>query len=122
MNNKKVGRLLLEWDSVNDATIEEASEFQRQLQELLDKKNPTGFWKARVVNFGWRRLSGFKCFQSRSSEDFLGNVLPATDCRYRIYNFCNGVALQNFHHDSPVGNEWYYVVPVAESTYEKYVA
>ncbi len=75
-----------------------------------------------MENFGWRNLSGDKFFQARRGEAFLSNVLPPTDCRYRMYNFRNGIAIQNFHHDSPVGNEWYYIVPIAESTYETYGA
>jgi hypothetical protein len=119
MPKQKVGRLLLEWDSAGGATPEEWSSYQRQLQEILDRKNPEKFWRAQVENFGWRNLSGEKCFHARSSDAFLLNVLPHTDCRYRIYNYRGGIAIQNFHHDSPVGNEWYYIVPIAESTYEK---
>lgn len=41
------------------------------------------------------------------------------DCTFSIYNYGRGLAIQNFHHDSPMG-EWYYILPCSEKTYEQY--
>jgi hypothetical protein len=89
------------------------------LTELMNKKNPSGFWKATVNNFGWRNLDGYKFFEAATGHELLQNILPDTECTFNIANFRNGILIQNYHHDSPTGNEKYYILPVAESTYYK---
>ncbi len=86
------------------------------LTTILKRKNPDGYWKAQVRNFGWRNLDGVKFLQAGDGESFLREILPKTDCHYYIFNYGKGLAIQNFHHDSPVGNEWYYVVRTAGET------
>ena len=86
-------------------------DFTECLTSILERKNPDGYWKAQVRNFGWRNLDGVKFFKAWDGDSFLHEILPKTNCRYRIFNYGKGLAIQNFHHDSPVGNEWYYVVP-----------
>src|SRR6266849_3297795 len=81
------------------------------LTTILKRKNPDGYWKAQVRNFGWRNLDGVKFLKAKGGASFLREILPQTDCHYHIFNYGKGLAIQNFHHDSPVGNEWYYVVP-----------
>jgi len=81
------------------------------LTTILKRKNPDGYWKAQVRNFGWRNLDGVKFLKASDGASFLREILPNTDCHYHIFNYGKGLAIQNFHHDSPVGNEWYYVVP-----------
>ena len=90
---------------------------QQQLNEIIQRKNPNGYWKAEVSNFGWRRLDGHKYFQADNAIAFLQAILPRTDCTFYVFNYGKGLALQNFHHDSPVGKEWYYITPIAYSTY-----
>lgn len=89
------------------------------LTELLNEKNPDGYWKAQVKGFGWRNLDGEKYFQADNASDFLRELSPDTNNHFRIYRWRNGFSIQNYHHDSPTGNEWYYVVPIKASTYEK---
>jgi hypothetical protein len=86
-------------------------DFTEYLTTILKRKNPDGYWKAQVRNFGWRNLDGVKLLRAKDGAGFLREILPQTDCHFYIFNLGNGLAIQNFHHDSPVGNEWYYVVP-----------
>ena len=90
------------------------------LTEVIQKKNSDGYWHAQVENFGWRSLSGEKYFYADKGSDFLQEILPKTDNHFKIYNWGRGIAINNAHHDSPVWKEWYYIKPVAQSTYEKH--
>jgi hypothetical protein len=94
-------------------------DFAEALDEILKKKNPEGYWKAEVKNFGWRELSGAKTFHAENAQQFLTRILPDTQNTFHIYNYGKGLAINNFHHDSPTGREWYYVTPIAKSTHEK---
>jgi len=89
------------------------------LDEILAKKNKEGYWKATVNNFGWRNLDGLKYFVADNATDFLQEILPKTDCTFKIFNYGKGLAIQNYHHDSPMGNEWYYIRPISYNAYEK---
>jgi hypothetical protein len=90
------------------------------LQEIINKKNPDGYWKATVKNFSWRNDNGHTYIYAKSGIEFLQKILPGTDCTFKIFNYGKGIALQNWHHDSPIGNEWYYLTPCAHSTYDKF--
>ena len=96
----------LEWDSL--------IEF---LSETINRKNPNGYWKIIMNNFGWRNMDGYKYLHAEKGEDLLRGILPDCDCTFRVFNFGKGLAIQNFHHDSPTGNEWYYLMPASEKTY-----
>ncbi|MEK6921891.1 MAG: hypothetical protein AABX82_08430 [Nanoarchaeota archaeon] len=87
------------------------------LNETMDKKNTIGYWKVIVNNFGWRNLDGYKCLHAENGKDLIRGILPDCDCTFRIFNYGKGLAIQNFHHDSPTGNEWYYLMPISEKTY-----
>ena len=93
--------------------------FIEDLTAIMNKKCKTNYWKAEVNNFGWRRSNGNKVFQAEGAKELMNNMLPNTQCTFKIYNYGNGLAIQNFHHDSPTGKEWYYIKPIAESTYER---
>ena len=83
-----------------------------ELTELIRQRNPSGCWYAEVENFGWRSLDGYQYFTAETGLDLLRAVLPNTDCLFRIYDHKDtGFAIQNYHHDSPTGKEWYYIVP-----------
>ena len=75
--------------------------------DILTKFNPKGGWHAEVEGFGWRGISGHKDFRATTGAQFLQNILPHTECRFNIFKEKNAIKLQNYHHDSPVGNEWY---------------
>ena len=93
-----------EWDS-----------FTEFLSEILRKKDRyhQGYWRAEVKNFGWRNLDGGKEFRAGNGVEFLREILPKTDCTFKVYHFGHGLAIQNWHHDSPTGNEWYHIFPVS---------
>lgn len=98
----------IEWDSLKD-----------YLTEKIEEKNPDGYWNASVKNFGWRSLHGGKYFVAHDGEKLLQAILPDTDCTFYIYDFGkDGLAINNFHHDSPTGKEWYYITPVSHAEFE----
>jgi hypothetical protein len=84
------------------------------LTQLMEDRNAPGWWYARVTNFGWRSLDGHKTFRAGSGQDLLRAILPDTDCTFHVYDYAGGrgFAINNFHHDSPAGREWYYVEPL----------
>jgi len=90
---------------------------KEELTEVMHRLNKRNFfktmWKASVNNFGWRNQDGFKTFHAETGEELLRAILPETDCTFRIFKYGrNGIKIQNFHHDSPTGNEWYYIKPM----------
>ena len=84
------------------------------LTEKLNTINPTGYWHCQVKNFGWRSLSGSTQFEAEDAQTFLSSFLPDTDCTFNIYidesKPVPEINIQNFHHDSPTGKEWYTIV------------
>ena len=112
----KTGKLILEgtnncedfeWDDLNYC--------------INKNKFKTEHFLCKVESFGWRGLDGHKYCKAKDLTSLLSSILPDTDCRFKIHNFGKGIAIQNFHHDSCIGNEWYYCNPIAESTYLKKV-
>jgi hypothetical protein len=89
-----------EWDNMTD-----------ELTERLGSINPDGHWHVEVRNFGWRKQSGYKDFHAEDGKSFLREILPNTDCSFRIFIHNREIEIQNFHHDSPWGDEWYTVLP-----------
>jgi len=80
------------------------------LSDKLQEINSTGYWYCEVNNFGWRNQSGWSRFEADNAKVFLSNILPNTECTFRIFiDDDNTIRIQNFHHDSPTGNEWYTV-------------
>ncbi len=63
---------------------------------------------------GWRKV-----LKASNGAGFLREILPKTHCHFYIFNYGKGLAIQNFHHDSPVGKEWYYVVPSTERMFSE---
>lgn len=105
----------------NDACAD-SDLYQWQWEDLLDSLgeklkeiNPTGRWHAEVKNFGWRSQNGWNEFDADDAKTFLHKILPNTDCTFRIFiDPDKTLRLQNFHHDSPCGNEWYYIKAATE--------
>jgi hypothetical protein len=91
----------LEWEW----TIESLEEVMKE----YDKGS--GAWYATVENFGWRCVSGQHEFKADNGKDFLHEILPKCDCTFKIFKREGHIAIQNFHHDSCSGNEWYYIYP-----------
>ena len=86
----------LEWEVLTDS-----------LTQILKSINPDGHWHAEVCNFGWRGQNGFKDFKAENGREFLNEILPNTECSFRVILEDRWIRIQNFHHDAPTGNEWY---------------
>ena len=105
-------------DVINDYGIYELchNEMTEELTELMNNLNPdSNSWDAEVHGFGWRNLDGTAEFEAETGLELLRKILPDTDCTYYIYVYQNengrvGLAVNNYHHDSPMG-EWYYIYP-----------
>jgi len=82
------------------------------LTELINERSPTGYWRVDMTNFGWREQDGWKELYADTGAEFLRQVLPKTDCTFYVYSAGEGgLAINNFHHDSIWGKEWYYATP-----------
>jgi hypothetical protein len=89
---------------------EEWQEFIECFGEILKERNPEGYWSVDVQCFGWRCIDGHAEFFADTAEEFIRRLLPNCDCTFRVYpDGKHGLKIQNFHHDSPVGKEWYYI-------------
>lgn len=98
------GYLADEWESLCE-----------NLTSLMNEVNPDDdLWCARMDNFGWRQLSGAKNFCASSGTEFLREVLPQTDCHFKIYHPDGYIVVNNAHHDSPCWKEMYYIYPAGE--------
>lgn len=85
-------------------------ELNDQLTEIMQRLNPDGRgWRAEVKNFGWRALDGYKEFEAEDGQKLLEQILPQTECVFKIYDRGDHIAINNAHHDSPVFAEWYTV-------------
>lgn len=69
-----------------------------------------------VSNFGWRRLSGKKLCWAEDGATLLQKTLPDTENFFDIYGYDKGLAINNRHHDSPWGREWYYITAVGPTS------
>ena len=92
----------------------EWSHLVESLTTKLTELNPDGYWHCDVENFGWRSLSGSTEFETNDGQVFLYSFLPDTDCTFNVYideeRAIPVIKIQNFHHDSPTGKEWYTIV------------
>lgn len=99
-----------------------------ELDTLLED-NFSGYWWVKVENFEWQSLHGKKAFFANTGQKFLQELLPKTECHFKIYldesvlgwatdenKKMKGLRIQNYHHDSPMGNEWYYALDVGDLT------
>lgn len=89
------------------------------MNEVSPHKFKTGFFLAKVSNFGWRKLDGHKYIKADKMTSLISGILPDTECNFKIHNWGKGFAVQNFHHDSCGGDEWYYIKPISETTYRR---
>jgi hypothetical protein len=93
-----------------------------ELQRLTKTKSgDVMYFRVEVKNFGWRSLDGHKYLRVSNGKELIQGILPNCECTYRFFKVKGGrqLAMQNFHHDSPCGNEFYTIKPCAYSTYEK---
>ena len=110
--------MLNECDDEMDVNFEWEN-FLSELDEIIKTINPNGYWKAEVENSGWRKLNGYAYFQANTGKSFLHNLLPKTECHFKIFKQGNTLKVQNYHHDSPMGDEWYTLKSITEKQYNK---
>lgn len=112
---------VLSWMNLDDEEDQEWAweDLMRALTILLKEVNPDGFWFCEVSNFGWRNISGEAYFEFDDGSALCSKVLPKTDCHFNIFREDRKLRIQNFHHDSPVGNEWYTLTPLTEEAFDK---
>jgi hypothetical protein len=108
--NRTIGSLVASWEG---SSVEEdiRDEYEMFLDSIEFSKNKTGYWKVEVENFGWRRCSGHKYFEANTMRDLINKCLPNTENIFNIFHYNDGYAIQNYHHDSCTGDEFYYIVP-----------
>lgn len=108
----------IDWESEWDFLTENLSEVMEKLTTHFTSKDK---WYAEVSNFGWRSQDGHKYFKASNGLELLRAILPDTQCTFRIFKEKGGRALklQNFHHDSPMGKEWYTIRPCTQKEVEE---
>jgi hypothetical protein len=111
-NNKNTKpKPVLSWGFLDeDEDIDYEGEWDRLCDELttiLRKINKGSEWHCTVANFGWQKLNGYKNFTASTGDAVLRMILPETQNSFRIYVKGKTIKINNFHHDSPVGDEWY---------------
>ena len=112
---------IVSWFS--DEIAEDDIEFEWEsmleyLDDILKKVNPDGYWHCAVENFGWRKQSGCAYLKFNTAQEMISKVLPKCECSFRVFQEDKVLKIQNYHHDSPVGNEWYKLVPITFEQYE----
>ena len=116
----KVGKLLLEYDESNadDATDLDIywEDLKYELTELFAKKFARSDYKVYVEGkcMGWRCQNGSTICNLKKGENLVFNILPKTQCTFEVFNYGRGIAIQNWHHDSCTGHEWYYILPATK--------
>lgn len=97
------------------------NDFVEGFSDFMDRKNPECVEAIVTVRgFGWRNQNGHKVIDNTEPYTLLNKILPETDCAFKIFETDYGFDIQNFHHDSPTGKEWYEVTFLTDK--EKYKA
>lgn len=121
-DTKKEQKPILKWfqDEIEDADIIELiwEDLICDLTELIKEINPDGYWYCEVENFGWRKSDGHAFLEFDNGRSLISKVLPKTDCSFNVFQEDNIIRIQNFHHDSPCGNEWYTLTPISQNQFE----
>lgn len=104
-----------EYDSPDEAMFAHA-DMMDELTVFMKSINEDGDWHAVVNNFGWRSIDGFKDFTAHNGVDLLHEILPRTQCTYKIWmdKESSRIVVDNAHHDKPTGGEMYYITPRKE--------
>lgn len=121
MNTDKELKPILSWFSsdIEPEGIEcEWECLLEELDQLIKEVNSDGYWYCEVTNFGWRNQSGHAYLKFNTAQQMISRVLPKADCSFNIFREKNILKIQNYHHDSPVGNEWYKLTPTSQEEFE----
>ena len=89
------------------------------MQTITAKNKYTDKWITTVQGFGWKNIDGEKTFNAENGKELLQAILPKTDCTFQIFKERNKLKIRNWHHDSPTGNEYYYIKPMTAKEVEK---
>lgn len=112
-NNKNLKLVI---DGSNSCEDWEWDDLIMELTGIMKTINPDNYWTAKVKNYGWIKKDGEKeIFFADTGKKLLQEILPDTECSFKIYKYKNGLAINNAHHDSPCWTEWYYVIPTLKS-------
>jgi hypothetical protein len=68
-------------------------------------------WLVSGENLGWLHRSGYKFIATEDAKQLLQEILPDTECTFKIYSRGDHIYMWNAHHDAPTG-ESYYIYPV----------
>jgi hypothetical protein len=114
-------KLLLEGENNEEDWDFVSMQFQEAIDKIAEKSDNPYVWDATSINFGWRSLNGTAHFEVRNAGDLLLKILPETECHFLIYvdYETSIIRIQNYHHDSPTGNEWYTIQPAKRETEEE---
>lgn len=121
-------RPLMELEPYDEETA--WNEQMNKLGAIIKKRFKTGYVKCYAENMGWRHLTGFKVFECDTDSDedlvsakFLREFVPDSDWSARVYSYNNsrGLYFNVRHHDNPVLGDSYYLSPIRERTYLKYI-
>lgn len=121
MTDKTEEKPVIRWDSSDyePDDVEIQWDFVLEdLTELVKEINPDGYWYCKVENFGWRKQSGFAYLEFDDGMSLVSKVLPKTECSFKVFKQDKTLKIQNFHHDSPTGNEWYELKPISCEKFE----
>ena len=109
-------------------------EWEYLIESLTEVINEgfSGYGHDTVASFGWLSVDGEQEFFAEEGADFLHHLLPHTDNHFKIFlvdspgfavDWADGIGrslkmlkVQNYHHDSPMGNEWYTGMDVGETS------
>lgn len=101
-------------DSLGDYDIHE------ELNQLLNEYDGK-FWHIEGSNMGWRKRSGEKFAKIEDGQDFISKILPNTECSFFITkNEDNTLTMVNYHHDSPMGENYTLTLMTAQVILEMY--
>lgn len=119
MANRTIGKYIANWNGCDetDELIDDEYEMFCESIESFENRNKSGYWKVEVENFGWNKRSGYMYVNAESMVELINRSLPDTENTFNVFHYKNGYAIQNYHHDSCTGKEFYYMVPCSESTY-----
>lgn len=94
--------------------------FQTLLDKVASRYKEQYYWVGEVDGFGWRgQSSEIDAFYEPDARLLLSKILPNCECMYKIFMNRTGFTLHNFHHDSPVGNEWYTINHITLKDFKK---
>lgn len=80
-----------------------------RLTEEMEHTFKSEYLYCEGCNMGWMHRNGHKYFRADSGEKLLHEVLPKTDCTFKIFKYGKTLVINNAHHDAPTGGEIYII-------------